>query len=125
MATTRIFKDGSQLSLPVPADTVSGDPLVLGSLPCVALTDRAVAGDNGGGGNVDGEATVQLFPSGVFDLEVIANDGVAVAVGVGDPVYLQADGTIDADSAGDLFGYALEAIASGATATINVKLAAV
>lgn len=123
MATNRIFHGVTDtLSLPVPDGTVSGDPLVIGDLPCVALTDRATSADD----NPVDEATVQVYPSAVFEFEVIGNDGTAgAAVAVGEAVYLQADGTIDVDTAGTLFGYALQAVASGATTTVRVKLAAV
>lgn len=123
MATNRVFHGVTDtLSLPVPSGTVSGDPLVIGDLPCVALTDRATAADD----NPVDEATVQVYPSAVFDLEVIGNDGTAgAAIAVGEAVYLQADGTIDVDTAGTLFGYVLQAVASGATSTVRVKLRAV
>lgn len=120
MATNRVYKDGAQLSLPVPAGTTSGTALAVGELPVVALTDE------GGGGNAAGFATVQAFPSPVFEFAVTGDDGATaggVAVGVGDPVFLQADGTINVNAAGTWFGYALAPVAAGATTTVRVKLA--
>lgn len=123
MATNRVFHGVTDtLSLPVPEGTESGDPLLVGDLPCVALTDRATSADD----NPVDEATVQVYPSAVFDLEVIGNDGTSnAAIAVGEAVYIQDDDTIDVDTAGTLFGYVLEAVASGATTTVRVKLAAV
>ena len=43
-----------KLSLPVPADTASGAPVLVGSLPGVTATAE------GEGGNVDGNASVWL-----------------------------------------------------------------
>lgn len=121
MAKNRVFASTDTLSLPVPDGTNSGDVLVIGALPCVALTDEAGAADH----NPEGEATVQVPPSPVFDLAVTGNDGSAgAAIAVGDKVYAQSDGSVDVDTAGTFMGYALEAVASGATTTIRVKLAA-
>ena len=116
MATNRIFKDGDQLQLAAthPATPASGDPVRVGQIPGVALTNEDTA---------DGLTTIQF--DGVFDLSVKGVDGGGnSAVAVGDILYY-----VDADTpvlskktAGVRFGYALEAIASGGTDTIRVKV---
>lgn len=108
MATNEIFNDPTTLSLPVPAATVSNDPVVVGSIPGVCLTDR------GDGGNASTEATVAI--RGVFELPV---DGEIAAVG--DPVYF--DGSDLNPDTGELFGFALATVASAQTANIPVLLA--
>ena len=73
MATNITFNPGNHQSLPVPAGTKSGDPVRVGGLNGVAVTDRAntsvVAFNtdgtpntsyNPGGGNKDGYASVWL-----------------------------------------------------------------
>ena len=122
MATNRIFEKGTQLSV-VPdlapnATVASGDPVAVGQLPGVALTD---ADDTVASG---GECTVQF--DGVFDLEVVgtSDDGTTgAAIAVGDIVFLDTDATLNVDTTNGIrFGYALEAVASGATTTIRVKV---
>ena len=110
MATNREHKDGTHLYLPVASGVESGDPVMVGSLPGVALIDRD---DND-------SATVQT--NGVYNLAVHAHDGSAgAAISVGDVVYF--DGTtINVDSSESRFGYALDAITSGSTETIRVKV---
>jgi hypothetical protein len=71
MATNVALDEANQVSLPVPADTASGDVLVIAGYSCVALTDR--------GSETDGEATVK------FNGAVYAD--VDVAVAVGDTIY--------------------------------------
>lgn len=91
----------------------SGDPVAVGEIVGVCVTDA------------DTNGTAVVATEGVYKLTVVANDGTAdVAIGVGDAVYLQTDGTINKDSAGKLFGYALEDVSAGAAAVIAVKLAA-
>lgn len=112
MATNRLYERGRYLSLTPtdPSSPTSGDPVVVGSLPGVALTDA----------RADGTATVQT--DGVFTLPVLGESGgTGTAVSAGDTVYYSG-GTISPDSAGTRFGYALEAVASGATSTIPVKI---
>ena len=106
----------AKLSLPVPADTASGAPVIVGSIIGVTATAE------GEGGNVDGNASV--WTEGVYDLLVITN----TALTVGAPVYIiTATGVLTTTSntnANPLFGYALEAKGSS-PATIRVKLAKV
>lgn len=122
MATNRIFAKGTQLKvapdLCANATVASGDPVAVGQIPGVALdtADDTVAND--------GECTVQF--DGVFDLEVVgtSDDGTTgAAIGIGDVVYIDTDGTLNVDTSNGIrFGYALEAVASGATETIKVKV---
>lgn len=101
-----------------PATPASGDPVLLGSIPGVALTDE------GEGGNAATETTVQR--TGVFDLSVKAeNNSGNVAVAAGDILYYDAAATVKINkdvTNGVRFGYALEAIDSGTTDTIRVLL---
>lgn len=110
-----------KLSLPVPADTPSGAPVIVGSIVGVTATKE------GQGGNVDGNASV--WTEGVYDLYVVTNTTRAV----GDPVYIitansgnpaTAVTTTANSGANPVFGYALEAKGSS-PATIRVKLAKV
>lgn len=120
MATNRIFERGRQFEADVSgvngsgtSDAVqSGDPGAIGSLPFVALTDE----------DADGMATIQT--DGVFELSVRGHDGTAnAAVDAGEIVYWDnTTGELDVATAGIRFGYALEAVASGATTTVRVKI---
>lgn len=116
MATNRLYEKGDQLKVvpTAPADVASGDPVLFGTLPGVALTDE----------DDDGEATVQF--GGVFELDVVGADNAGgAAITAGDPVYYDG-GEINADATdGTLFGYALEDVASGATTATPVKIARV
>lgn len=115
MAKNRIYADGSQLSLAAtdPATPASGDPVVVGQLPGVALTAE----------RDDGTTTVQC--DGVFLLAVRGVDGAGnSAVAVGDILYYVAADTpkLSKKTTGVRFGYALGAVGGGATATIPVKI---
>lgn len=95
-----------------PAAPNSGDPVRYGVFTGVALTDE----------RTDGTTSVD-FRERVWDLSVKGiNDGGNSAVVVGDALFY-----VDADTpplskkvSGYLFGFALEAVNSAATATINV-----
>ncbi len=104
------FPYGKDLSLPVPAGTVSGAPVAVGQIPGVASTDR----------RADGRASVKMH--GVFRLAVRGFDGTAnVAIAEGAIVFL--NGTeLNRNAAGVRYGYALEPVAAGATTTILVKV---
>lgn len=106
MAKNKVFLDGYQLNLPVPSGTESGDPVVIGELPGVALTDRT-SGPNG-------TATVDF--KGVYDLEVSSSTDA------GDILYYN-DGELTTSSGGGdnpRYGYALQSANSGDT--IHVKV---
>lgn len=114
MATNKV-SDGKQFNIAVPSGVTSGDPTLVGSLlPCVALTDR----DSSGNATIDCDGIYDLSVKGVDD-----NGNSAVAVG--DRLYWTTGDTpkINKKISGALFGFALEAVGSGSTATINVKLA--
>lgn len=99
-----------------PATPATGDPVRFGELTGVALTDE------GEGGNAATETTV-YFGDCVAEVSVKGVDGSGnSAVAAGDSIYY-----VDADTpplskktAGYFFGVALEAVSSGATATIKV-----
>lgn len=123
MATNRIFRQSHKtLELAVtdaPNDPAeSGDPVLFGELPGVAVTDANDTIAN------DGVATVQT--DGVFELEVIgtSDDGTtAAAITAGDIIYYDTDGTLNVDATnGTRFGYALADVAAGATTTIRVQV---
>ena len=115
MATNEVFEPVGKLSLPVPDGTESGDfVLVFGEIPGVALTDE------GDGGNGDNVASVAINPKWVFEFDVNA---AAAAIDVGDRVYVDGAALNDDNVNGTLFGWALEAVANGATTTIRVLLA--
>lgn len=115
MAKNIVLEDGNQLSLAAtdPAVPASGDPVLVGQLPGVSLVaERA-----------DGTTTVKT--DGVATLSVKGIDaGGNSAVAVGDIIYYVAADTpkLSKKATGVRFGYALEAVTSGATATIRVKL---
>ena len=112
-------QQGKQLNLACtdPAAPVSGDPVRIGQIVGVAVTNE------GDGGNATGETTVAT--QGVFELSVKGVDGVGnSAVAIGDKLYY-----VDADTpklskknTGVLFGKAIGAVNAGATATIPVLL---
>lgn len=101
MATNKVLVEGNQFSIEVPNGTASGDALMVGDLPAVALRDE-----------VEGETTVDTRGVYLFD--------VSSSAGVGDIVYL-ADGELSTDdSSGKRFGYALEEAESGDEIKIKV-----
>lgn len=115
MATNIVFEDGNELSLTAtdPATPVSGDPVLIGQLPAVAVTDERADG------------TTSVKTNGVARLSVKGIDGGGnSAVAAGDLIYYVAADTpkLSKKNSGVRFGYALEAVTSGATATIRVKL---
>jgi hypothetical protein len=110
-------EDGDQVHVPVPAGKVSGDPTTVGAfatdkLAGICLTDR----------DTDGEATVKF--NGTATLSVHGEDGSGnAAIDVGDPIYIDSDGEINADATNGCFlGYALQAVGSNVTTSIEVKI---
>lgn len=114
MATNEKFREADSLTLPVPPNTVAGDPLRVGTLVGVALTDRDDA---------TGTATVRL--KGAFVLNV-----ASTVTAVGQPLYITGDGTVRVDQvtatvgSNLLYGYAL-ATKGSAVAPIPVRIAQV
>lgn len=112
MAKNMKFTPGNQLQVAL-ASVTSGDPVVVGQLPAVALIDTNAAGD------------VTIKTDGVFALSVKGVDGSGnKAVAVGDILYYVDGDTpkLSVKNTGVRFGYALGAVTSGATKTINVKI---
>lgn len=120
MATNILYDHGDQLALTPTAhigagsNPQSGDPVIVGALPGVALTDQ----------QSDGTNTVKLNGVGQLSVDGQASSGTATAVSEGDTVYFDsADGQINVDATnGTRYGYALAPVASGSTATIPVKI---
>lgn len=121
MATNRVLEDGRYLWLDVGESKDSGEHVLVGDIPGVALT------------NTDDNDETTVDTGGVYNLPVTANDTAdsGSAISVGDKLYYD-DGTssLDAgeltpdDTNGTFFGYALEDVSSGDDATIKVKVGA-
>lgn len=112
--TVYMWTESLPLECTAPTTPQSGDPVLCGQIPGVALTTE----------DENGVTTVAL--NGVFDLSV-KGEGASgnAAVAVGDILYYEAGQTppINKDSTnGVRFGYALAAVSSGATATIPVRV---
>lgn len=110
MATNYVQK-GEVINLPVPAGKLSGAHVLVGKIPAVCLTDRDVSGYS------------ECALTGVFSLSVTgAGPSGSAAVTLGAKIY-DDSGVLNVDSTnGTEFGVALEAVASGATGTIKVRL---
>lgn len=113
MANNVQFREGNSLTLPVPAGTVAGSPVIIGTrLPGVAMTSRDSAGN----------ATVRL--SGVFRLSVTFTANRAI----GDTVFILQGSNSLSDATGASkypFGVLLEAWNGGAgTGTVQVRVGA-
>lgn len=115
MANNIIFEDGVQLQLAAtdPATPASGDPVLVGQLPGVALIAEAA----------DGLTTIKT--DGVATLSVKGIDGSGnSAVAAGDIIYYVTGDTpkLSKKATGVRFGYALETVNSAATKSIRVKI---
>lgn len=112
--TEYMWTDSLPLVCTAPTTPVSGDPVLCGQIPGVALTEKDANSQN----------TVAL--NGAFRLSVKGeNAGGNSAVAVGDIIYYEAGQTppLNKDATnGVRFGYALATVSSGATATIAVKI---
>lgn len=120
MAKNMIRMDANHLSVVVtnPTTPASGDPVRFGSLIGVAETAK---GDGGNGATY----TSVDFGARVWDLSVKAvNDSGNSAVAVGDSIfYVDADTPkLSKKASGYYVGVALEAVTSGSTDTINVRV---
>lgn len=101
-------------SVPVPEGTKAGTPVLIGSLPGIAVIDR----------QPNGNATVK-FSTGSYRISVIGKkEAEEKQIKVGEKVFLK-EGKLSADTGGTLWGYAMEELAKGKTAEIEVKLAIV
>lgn len=127
MARNEVFKDANYLSLPVPVGTLSGDPVRVGGINAVALTDEPTAWhaehgewDQHPSGNKDGYASCTLV--GAYRIPV----ATATLLDVGDPVYITPTNgltTTDNTGANPVFGYALTPKGSTAGQPVVVRIA--
>lgn len=120
MATNikRYLQNSFHLSVPCSHPTApdAGDPVRFGELTGIALTDE------GDGGNLATETSVE-FGACVAAVSVKAiDDSGDSAVAVGDSIfYVDADTPVLSKKAsGYFFGFAMETVTGGATATIDV-----
>ena len=112
MARNEVFRDADHLSLPVPADTPAGTPVLVGIMP--GITETA----EGQGGNAAGFATV--WRKGAHRVPVTT----AVAA-IGDRIFITPGGALTATASGNtLWGHALATKGAG-TAPIPVAIARV
>jgi predicted RecA/RadA family phage recombinase len=96
-----------------PATPASGDPVLVGQIPGVALTAERADG------------TVTIATDGVWSLSVKGIDGGGnSAVAVGDIIYYVTGDTpkLSKKATGVRFGYARGTVGTGATATIPVQV---
>ncbi len=112
--TVHMWTESLVVTCSAPTTPASGDPVLCGQIPGVALTAE----------NADGTTTIAC--DGVFNLSVKGeNAGGNSAVAAGDILYYEAGQTppVNKDATnGVRFGYALGAVTSGATATIPVRV---
>lgn len=116
MALNQVYDHGDQFAVvcSAPATPASGDPVIVGQIPGVALIAEGA----------DGLTTVKF--NGVYEFLAKGETTTDAALSVGDIVYYDSAATphkINKDSSnGVRFGYALDALASGASGTIRVKI---
>lgn len=112
--TVYMWTESLPLVCSAPATPQSGDPVICGQIPGVALVHE----------DSNGVTTVAL--NGVFDLVVKGETTTDAAIAVGDIAYYDTAATphkINKDNTnGVRFGYFMAAVASGATATIPVRV---
>jgi predicted RecA/RadA family phage recombinase len=120
MATNLYMNESRYLvgAATAPATPSSGDPVLLGQIPGVALTTEAE------GGNATGQTTIDT--AGIYNLSVKGeNAGGNSAVAIGDIIYYEAGEAppLNKDATnGVRFGYALGTVGAGQTGTIPVKV---
>ncbi len=112
--TYLMWNDSIAATATAPTTPVSGDPVLVGQIPGVALTEK----------DSNNLSTIAL--NGAFLLSVKGeNNSGNTAVAAGDILYYEAGQTppINKDNvAGVRFGYALAPVTSGSTTTIPVKI---
>jgi len=117
MATNQVYNHGDQWDVPAsavtPSDPESGDPVLVGQLPAVALT--------GVWTDATGTDRVTVKTNGVYELPVTGESG---AVSIGTIVYFDTsdEGLNDSSSDNVRYGYALGAVGNGSTTVIPVKI---
>lgn len=112
MATNCVFQEGRQLELTIAAATANA-PVVVGTMTGVCVVSRD---------STTGKAVIDF--GGVYDLSVKGIDDAGnSAVALGDKIYYVVGDTplLSKKASGYFFGYALEAVGSGSTDTIQVK----
>ena len=120
MATNLVKDEGRYITgaATAPTTPASGDPVMLGQIPGVAL------GLEGEGGNASGEITIDT--EGVYNLNCEGVTGAGnSAIAVGDILYYDTAATVKINkdvTNGVRFGYALGTVASADTGVIPVKL---
>lgn len=119
MAKNQVFDDGEQFAVACtdPTTPVSGDPVIYGQIPGVALINE----------EADGKTTIKT--NGVYNFAVkgVTTAASNAAIAEGDILYYVPANTPKLSKAvGDTgavrFGYAMGAVTSGATTTIPVKI---
>lgn len=107
MARNEQFFDADKLSLPVPPGVKSGEPVLVGPLPGVAVTDR----DEG-----TGQASVWLKGAWILDV-----DGAVTTFGL--PIYITTARALTTTATNNkLFGYSLGTKGAG-TGELTVVVA--
>jgi predicted RecA/RadA family phage recombinase len=116
MPTNEVYKEAAYIPLTVGASVPARQPVIVGKIPGVTLTATGASGTQ--------VATVAT--EGVFKLSVVANDGGATTIAVGDILYwsgTNASPTVNKNAANTRFGYAMDANSgSGTTTTIKVLI---
>ena len=106
---TNYVQEGKTLKLGVTAGALSGAFELVGDLAVVLLED---ADDSN-------EAVCAL--DGVYELSVTGSDGNDVDILVGDKIFYDNE-ILNVNTSGTFFGHALEAVGTGNTLTIDVRL---
>jgi len=101
-------QEGKTIRITVGSGITAGDPVLVGELPGVAVTDYDAA---------DGKA--EVMTEGVFNLTV---KGAGGAIVLGEIVYYDGGDINDDSTNGTKFGKALTAVGSGASPTVPVLL---
>lgn len=101
-----------------PATPASGDPVICGQIPGLALGDEHATGKP-----LAGETTVGLDDVALLSVKGIDGSGNS-AVAVGDIIYYVTGDTpkLSKKATGVRFGYARAAVTSGSTGTIAVQI---
>jgi len=119
MATNITFGGSKRASLVAtdPATPASGDPVICGQIPGIALDNEAAAG------GLIGQTTVGLDDVAAFSVKGIDGSGNS-AVAVGDILYYVSADTpkLSKKDTGVRFGYARQLLATGTTGTIDVQI---
>lgn len=115
MAKNIIYNRGDRLAVACtdPATPVSGDPVVYGQLPGIALTSEAGTG----------LTSVQFCGVATFPVKGVDGGGNA-AVAEGDALFYVAADTpkLSKKNTGVRYGVAMGTVTGGATSTINVRI---